>query len=92
MHWLYEQVTVTGDIVREKDALETEKLDLWCCDPVEFVRELLGVVQFCELLAYTPERVLRFLSGMKQHLYTAILQWWCRPVMPFSPMHGNILK
>lgn len=56
-----------------------EKLDLWCRDPVECVRELIGNSVFDGKLAYAPEKVFAEMEGEERildEMWTA--DWWWR--------------
>ncbi len=39
--WIYDELTITGDVIGEDGKPLSEQLDLWRCDPVECIRELI---------------------------------------------------
>lgn len=75
--WIYDKITVTGDVVGDKGLYESETLDLWRRDPIECIKELLSDPRFRELLVYAPERVYRDESRRQRlidEMWTA--DWW----------------
>jgi hypothetical protein len=78
-------VNVTGDV---KDgstgARLTEEVDVWICNPVECVQELLGNPAFCDHISYVPERVYQDKAGSTRvydEMWTADW-WWDEQVCP----------
>jgi hypothetical protein len=54
--WNCELVKITGNVRGENGEMMTEELELWCRDPVEIVRELIGNPVFKDYMAYAPEK------------------------------------
>ena len=46
-----------GDIIEENRSCMVEELELWFCEPVECVKELLSNPAFKDYICYTPEHV-----------------------------------
>jgi len=44
--WKCECITLTGDIRDDNGHAQTKELELWFCDPVECVHELIGNLAF----------------------------------------------
>jgi hypothetical protein len=59
--WKCETIKVTGDTVGEDGKVETELVELWCRDPTECIKELIGNPAFRENMSYAPQKV--FTSG-----------------------------
>ncbi|KAM5533658.1 hypothetical protein V8D89_012682 [Ganoderma adspersum] len=55
--WVCEQWELLGDLVDKEGNVHTEEIELWRCDPVELIRELLGNPIFRDSLRYTPEQL-----------------------------------
>lgn len=75
--WRCEMITVHGNELDETGKPIVEKLELWMCDPVECVRELIGNPVFDGDIAYAPERVYADAEGkirVIDEMWTA--DWW----------------
>ena len=55
--WRCELITIKGDKVNDDGKPLEERVELWLCDPVECMREIIGNPAFDGNMAYTPERV-----------------------------------
>ena len=72
-----------NDVVMEG---ETKELELWMCDPVACIRELMGNSAFDGSMAYTPEKVYTDAEG-QTHQYDEMWTanwWWDMQVSHFS--------
>jgi hypothetical protein len=75
--WTCDVIDVTGDQEGEDGMLMREELELWCCDPVECIRDLIGNPALREHLAYQPERVYtdsQRTNRIIDEMWTA--DWW----------------
>ncbi|KAF8499406.1 hypothetical protein JB92DRAFT_3099295 [Gautieria morchelliformis] len=75
--WKCRTITVKGDFLDENGDPMEEELDIWCRDPVECVRELLGNPDFRDAMKYVPERLFSDESEEEEiinEMWTA--QWW----------------
>jgi hypothetical protein len=57
--------------------MAAEEMELWCHDPVECVRELIGNPAFKNLLAYAPKQAFQDEEGnvrMFDEMWTG--EWW----------------
>ncbi|KAG1730814.1 uncharacterized protein EDB91DRAFT_1239017 [Suillus paluster] len=75
--WMCNIVTLTGDRVDGNQEFLTKQHKLWCCDPVECVRELMGNPTFKDYLAYLPKKVYMDPEG-KTWVYDEMWtgDWW----------------
>lgn len=75
--WLCEQWELIGDLADEEGNTRTEEIELWCRDPVELIRELLGNPVFRESLRYAPEQLFADKDGTAR-IYdeTWTGDWW----------------
>ncbi|KAI9566700.1 hypothetical protein HD554DRAFT_2040073 [Boletus coccyginus] len=64
--WTCKLICIHGDLgwVDENNVVmegiqdgKTEELELWICDPVAYIQELMGNPTFDESMAYTPEKI-----------------------------------
>ncbi|KAJ7715290.1 hypothetical protein B0H14DRAFT_3118920 [Mycena olivaceomarginata] len=77
--WTCKMVTAAGNRLDENDELMSEDLELWMCNPVECIKELISNPAFREHMAYAPERVYgakdsREESRIFDEMWTA--EWW----------------
>ena len=75
--WTCTLFQVQGDVVDANSALKTEDVELWHCNPVECIKELLGNPVFKGKQFYTPKRVYRNADGTN-HKYSEMWtgDWW----------------
>jgi hypothetical protein len=76
--WTWDIITSEGDPRNEEgDLMPPEKLELWCQDCIECVRELMGNPMFKDVLKYAPEKAYLDLEG-KNRIYDEIwsADWW----------------
>lgn len=75
--WLYDKITVTGDVCRDDGNVMVEHLDLWRRDPVECVWELIGNPAFWEVMCYMPEQLYADADDEEQILDEMwMADWW----------------
>ncbi|KAG1750469.1 uncharacterized protein EDB91DRAFT_1078501 [Suillus paluster] len=67
--WSCKKVTVQGNKTDEKGQMLHEDVELWMCDPVECVKDLIGNPLFCDHM--DPAGLHRVIDDM----WTA--DWWC---------------
>ncbi|KAG6806291.1 hypothetical protein H0H92_011916, partial [Tricholoma furcatifolium] len=75
--WACEIVHVEGDRLGKDGEVMSEDLELWMCDPVECIRELMGNPAFSENISYAPERAYRDEACTQRifdEMWTA--NWW----------------
>ncbi len=75
--WIYDELTITGDVLGEDNKLLTDRLDLWRRDPVECIRELIGKSALQDVMGYAPEQVFSDEEGAKRiydEMWTG--DWW----------------
>ncbi|TFK31052.1 hypothetical protein BDQ12DRAFT_619650, partial [Crucibulum laeve] len=75
--WKLENITLTGDVLDEEGNLMKEELELWYCDPVECICELMGNPIFANMMKYAPEKVFETNSCESQiinEMWT--VEWW----------------
>jgi len=75
--WTCELFEVEGDILDEGGAPQTEMVELWCCNPVECIQELIGNPEFERYMKYTPYHLYENDDGTNQcwdEMATA--SWW----------------
>ncbi|KIK13944.1 hypothetical protein PISMIDRAFT_17641 [Pisolithus microcarpus 441] len=75
--WTCEMIDVEGDVVTEDGMMKHEQLELWWCDPVECVWELIGNPAFRDLMSYVLERAYADAKG-ENHIYDEMWtgDWW----------------
>ncbi|KAG1872445.1 hypothetical protein DFJ58DRAFT_903859 [Suillus subalutaceus] len=75
--WSCKKVTVCGNRENENGKLLEEEVELWCRDPVECVKELIGNPSFKADMAYTAARAYSDPTGEHRvidEMWTA--DWW----------------
>ncbi|KAG1775840.1 hypothetical protein EV702DRAFT_972335, partial [Suillus placidus] len=75
--WSCRKVTVHGNLDDENGVPLQDKVELWSCDPVECVKELIGNPFFKEDMAYSPARAYADHAGQHRvidEMWTA--DWW----------------
>ncbi|THG92766.1 hypothetical protein EW026_g8251 [Hermanssonia centrifuga] len=75
--WIYDELTVTGDVIGEDGKPLSERLDLWRRDPVECIRELIGKPALRDSMGYAPEQVFADSNGTSR-IYDEMWSgdWW----------------
>ena len=75
--WLCDQWELTGDLVDKEGNNHTKEIELWHCNPVELIHELLGNLIFCDSLHYAPEQLFGNKDG-ETCIYneTWMGDWW----------------
>ncbi|KAG1825196.1 hypothetical protein EV424DRAFT_1471780 [Suillus variegatus] len=76
--WSCKKVTVRGNCEDENGEMLQEEVELWCRDPVECVKELIGNPSFKEDMAYSPAKAYADRAGQDRvidEMWTA--DWWC---------------
>lgn len=71
-------MTVRGNCEDENGEMLQEEVELWCRDPVECVKELIGNPSFKEDMAYSPAKAYADRAGQDRvidEMWTA--DWWC---------------
>ncbi len=75
--WQCEIWEAKGDELDENGEHRIEVLEMWKCDPVECIRELIGHLSFQDCLCYAPEEIFEDPYGEKRmynEMWTA--EWW----------------
>ncbi|KAG1770175.1 hypothetical protein EDD22DRAFT_977202 [Suillus occidentalis] len=55
--WKLKRITVEGNVVSNGGQCESEELELWLQDPVDCIHELMGNLEFEDVVVYAPERM-----------------------------------
>ena len=75
--WTCEIVTAHGNKTGQDGTLMSEDLELWKCDPVECIKDLIGNPAFRDLMSYVLQRVYTNAEGENRifdEMWTA--DWW----------------
>ncbi|KAG1732914.1 uncharacterized protein EDB91DRAFT_1238697 [Suillus paluster] len=75
--WSCKKVTVRGNCEDENGKMLQEEVELWCRDPVECMKELIGNPSFKEDMAYSPAKAYADRAGQDRvidEMWTA--DWW----------------
>lgn len=75
MKWIYDDVTVVGNIMGDDGKPKWERVELWRRNPVEVIRELIGNPAF--QMAFAPKKVYSDRSKLNRifdEMWTA--DWW----------------
>ncbi|KAG1737239.1 hypothetical protein EDB19DRAFT_1895911 [Suillus lakei] len=75
--WSCKKVTVRGNCKDENGGMLQEEVELWSCDPVECMKELIGNPSFKEDMAYSPAKAYADNVGKDRvidEMWTA--DWW----------------
>ncbi|KAG1732870.1 uncharacterized protein EDB91DRAFT_1238678 [Suillus paluster] len=75
--WSCKKVTVRGNCEDENGEMLQEEVELWCRNPVECVKELIGNPAFKEDMAYSPAKAYADRAGQDRvidEMWTA--DWW----------------
>ncbi|KAI5996640.1 hypothetical protein EDC04DRAFT_2872365 [Pisolithus marmoratus] len=72
-----EMIDVEGDIMAKDGTLRHEHLELWRCDPVECIQELMGNLAFRDVMSYMPKHAYTDVNG-ENHIYDEMWMgnWW----------------
>ncbi|KAE9385288.1 hypothetical protein BT96DRAFT_960766 [Gymnopus androsaceus JB14] len=76
---------VTGDLLDDNGAARTEEFELWCCDPLECIKELIGNPAFRDHMKYAPECVYEDVERKEEVInetWTASWWWQLQEVLP----------
>jgi len=55
--WSLRMVDVEGDIMGADGKLLTEEVELWLCNPLDCICELMVNLNFADVISYEPQRV-----------------------------------
>ena len=75
--WKCNIIDVTGDLLDDEGKPMSEQLELWCRDPIECVKSLIGNPAFKDFISYVPEHVYRDEEGKVRvfdEMWTG--DWW----------------
>ncbi|KAI6035763.1 hypothetical protein EDC04DRAFT_2868793 [Pisolithus marmoratus] len=75
--WTCEMIDVESDIVAEDGTLRHEQLELWQCNPVECIQELMGNPAFWDVMSYVPKHAYTDVNGencIYDEMWTG--NWW----------------
>ena len=75
--WKCGIIKVSGDVLDEDRKTRSEQLELWYCDPIECIKELIGNPAFKDYISYVPERVYMDKEGKVRvfdEMWTG--DWW----------------
>jgi hypothetical protein len=74
-----------GDIIRPDEWSLVETLELWQCDPVKCVQDLIGNPTFQECISYVLEEVYLDINGITR-VYDEMWsgQWWWKVQASFD--------
>lgn len=75
--WKCSIIKVSGDVLDEDGKTRSEQLELWYCDPIECIKELIGNPAFKDYISYVPERVYMDKEGKVRvfdEMWTG--DWW----------------
>ncbi|KAI6110399.1 hypothetical protein EDD16DRAFT_1435067, partial [Pisolithus croceorrhizus] len=61
--WTCEFIDVCGDIIGKDGRLKHEEVELWQCNPIECVQELMGNPAFWDVMSYIPEQAYADANG-----------------------------
>ena len=75
--WKCNKIEVTGDNIDENGMTMQENVELWHCDPVECVKELIGNPAFKDFISYEAEHVYVD-DGAKVRVFNEMWtgDWW----------------
>ncbi|KAI0764847.1 hypothetical protein C8Q74DRAFT_1370751 [Fomes fomentarius] len=75
--WTCDEWDIIGEVLNENGDKKTKPVELWCRNPVECIRELLGNPKFKEHLHYAPKKLFWDANGT-DHIYSEMWtgDWW----------------
>ncbi|KAF8509392.1 hypothetical protein JB92DRAFT_3083772 [Gautieria morchelliformis] len=93
--WQCHTVQVNGDVHDYNGERRTEELFIWCRNPVDCVKELIGNPAFKEAMHYAPQKVFTDLTEADQvfnKMWTGEWWWELQQAWPVYLTIGNIDK
>ncbi|KAG1819370.1 hypothetical protein EV424DRAFT_1323500, partial [Suillus variegatus] len=75
--WKLKKISMVGNRTANDWQQETEDLELWLCDPVDCIRELMSNPDFDRCVLYAPEKAFAAKEG-KTHVFDDMWtgDWW----------------
>jgi hypothetical protein len=67
-------VTMTGNRTDDSGQQLSEEVELWRCDPVECIKELLGNPRFANSMVYASEKT--FICDVREYSDINSGNWW----------------
>ena len=77
----------TGDLLDEDGKLLTEENELWVCDPVDCIWELIGNVAFHNHMVYVCQQVFMDKGETRHYNEMWTGEWWWKTQA--SPSHAD---
>ncbi|KAI6154402.1 hypothetical protein EDD17DRAFT_1779867 [Pisolithus thermaeus] len=75
--WTCEMIDICGDIISKDGTMKHEQLELWQCDPIKCVQDLIGNPTFWDVMSYIPECAYMDANGencIYDEMWTG--DWW----------------
>ena len=75
--WSLKMVEVEGDILGTDGKPLTEEVELWMCNPLDCIRELMANPSFADVISYEPQKVFEDEAGQERwfnEMWTG--DWW----------------
>ena len=92
--WTCNIVTSAGNRVNDAgEPVPSERLELWRCDPVECMKELMGNPILKDYLRYTPQKCFTDEEGKNRvfdEMWTG--HWWWNTQVVKSPSTSNFVS
>jgi hypothetical protein len=86
--WKCDIVKVAGDRLGEDGCIMMEALELWRCDPIECIQELIGNPTFKDSMAYEPVRMYLDEAGTNRIFCEAWTgDWWWKTQVGICPIY-----
>lgn len=75
--WKLKKISMVGNRTANDGQQEMEDLELWLCDPVDCIRELMSNPDFDRCVLYAPEKAFAAKEG-KTHVFDDMWtgDWW----------------
>ncbi|KAI6028229.1 hypothetical protein EDC04DRAFT_2869150 [Pisolithus marmoratus] len=75
--WSCEMIDVEGNVMAKDRTLRHEQLELWQCNPIKCIQELMGNPAFWDVMSYVPECAYADTDG-ENHIYDEMWtgNWW----------------
>ncbi|KIK74815.1 hypothetical protein PAXRUDRAFT_37023 [Paxillus rubicundulus Ve08.2h10] len=90
--WNLKAITIEGDLLGQDGQWQTEEAELWLCNPVDCIRELMANPTFRDAVCFEPQQVFDNNEGKTRHyneMWTA--NWWWEMQLSGQKFAGNCL-
>ncbi|KAI6038367.1 hypothetical protein EDC04DRAFT_2868476 [Pisolithus marmoratus] len=75
--WTCEMIDMEGDITAKDGTLRHKQLELWQCEPIKCIQELMGNLAFWDIMSYMPKHAYTDVNGencIYDEMWTG--NWW----------------